>query len=709
MTIVLLSILACLALSVFSTVTVVESLNEQLPPVARIDQPYSWTFSSATFSSTDGDIRYTTSSLPGWLTFDDTSQTFSGTPTKDDTGYREITVTAHGSTSSTSSRFSLCVTDADPPALSLPIAEQFRPTSRALSSVYFLHNNSAISTSSPTLRVPRKWSFSVGFESGTYMTRDGRNVYYELRFANGSTIPDYLSFNSKTVTLDGVIPSADDIPQPYLLSFNLHVSDQEGYTAVKEPFNLMVADHELSLETPTLPTINVTRGTQFIVGLVSPADFTGLLVDGDAIQPSNISSLKIDTSSFDWLHYDEPSRTLSGNPGSDASPTLPVTIMTVFNQAISTQVGLALVDPYFSSPDLPPVNTSKGDQIQFDLSRWFFSPTANPANDQTSISVSFDPTTAANFLRYDTTTSTLSGTVPSDYTSSLDHITVTFTAYSSITHSTSHTKVDVYIPVSNTQSLAPAHPSGLSTEAHQRLVLALTLTFGIIGGLCLLAGIFSLLRKCARVEDTAVLGEEGRAAWSEKDRRWYGLTLSPGGTRVIERNGAGLFSPGPQEPVAPPPGLPVPSPMGLDLRRVSERSQAYGDEGIAPAVMSKKEFLSRIKETVRQVSDKYGARRQRSPDLPRPVIGKPILVASTRAPANDYPVSMVHNSPPNPFEDVVQPSRPTSTLMTGSPSASTAGQSIPRRRPDFAPPKTMAQVHFNDGLLVRQVSTGSVG
>jgi axial budding pattern protein 2 len=125
----------------------------------------------------------------------------------------------------------------------------------------------------------------------------------------------------------------------------------------------------------------------------------------------------------------------------------------------------------------------------------------------------------------------VTGTIPSDYRSTSDHITVTFTAYSNITHTTSHTSLVIYVPVTgNTESLAPSRDDGLSDDAHKRLALALGLSFGVIGGLCVLAGIFAIVRRWAKVEDTAIVGEEGRRAWSEKDQRWYGMTLSPDGT-----------------------------------------------------------------------------------------------------------------------------------------------------------------------------------
>jgi len=689
-----------------AAVTVLQSLNNQLPLVARIGQPYSWTISPLTFGySGSGSLNYATSALPGWVSFDANTQTFRGTPSAKDVGYPEITLTAHDAESSASSKFTICVTREPAPTLKLPLEQQFVPNSQSLSSVYFLRNSSALTTPHAALRIPRKWSFSVGMESDMFL--DAPRMFYELRLANGSAIPDYLSFNSRTVTLDGVIPSSEKIPQPSVISCVLHASDQEGYTAALLPFDLVVADHELSLS-QALPTINVTIASPFVASLLSAMDYMGVLVDGDPIRPSNISSLDIDVSNYPWLKYDKASRTLFGTPSVEVTgttPLLPVTLTTPFNQSIVTNVSLNLVESYFALSVLPPLHVSQGDLIMASLTPWFSKSNSCPGYDGTSLIASYEPTAAADFLYFDEHSADLTGTIPSDFSFTSDHITVSFTAYSNDTHTTSHTSLAIFVPnTGNTQSLAPSQADGLGEDAHKRLALALGLSFGVIGGLCVLAGIFALVRHWAKVEDTAIVGEEGRRAWSEKDQHWYGLSLSPGGVTEKQEEETTVSK---SLPFVKPRG-PRPQYGGLGLRRANERDQGTTDSQehlVGQGVMRKGDFLARIKETVRQVSNKYT--RKEDPNANRPAIGKPILVSSTRTSVNQ-PEVVVHSSSSNPFDDNMAPSRPGSTFLS-SPSGSTAEQSIPRRRADFAAPRNPAQVHFKDGLLVRQPSTGSVG
>src|ERR1700692_2595497 len=83
------------ALAVFQAVvgaipTVTYPINSQVPPVARLSEYFSYTFSISTFSS-DLPITYTLSDAPSWLSLDDGTRTFTGTPTRNDVGSNTVT------------------------------------------------------------------------------------------------------------------------------------------------------------------------------------------------------------------------------------------------------------------------------------------------------------------------------------------------------------------------------------------------------------------------------------------------------------------------------------------------------------------------------------------------------------------------------------------------------------------------------------------
>ncbi|KAG5647452.1 hypothetical protein DXG03_009383 [Asterophora parasitica] len=700
----LLTLLA-LALTVSSSqLALVQPPDEQLPLVARVDKPFSWSLSPQTFSSPTGALTYSTSELPPWLAFDPGTLTFHGTPSAADEGYPRISITAKDSSSTTSTTLTLCITSSPEPTLNLPISRQFSAPAPSLSSVFILAPNSAIRPQEPALRVPLKWSFSIGFEYETFLS-DSR-IYYEARQRDGSALPEWMVFNSDAITVNGYVPDAEVIKQPAVVPLTLYASDQEGYSVAALPFDIIVADHELSLATESLPTINITSATPFSLTLTSPADFSGVLIDRKAIKPSDIMTLIVDTSQYSWLKYDHGSRTLSGDPGnttfpSGQSPPLLVTLTTAFNQSIRAPMYMAIVPSYFSSSALPPIQAAPGDKIRFNLRQDFSNATGH---DNVNLTAAMEPAKVGDWLTFAPDTGELAGVVPSDFDAS--RITITFTAFSRVSHSTSHASLlIVFAPPDHTKK--GYRPHGLSAAAHSRLVLGLGIAFGVVGGLCFIGGILAIIRHCARTQDTAIGDEEGRNVWSEQDKKWYGIGIQRGhgwtdrDPNFTEKRMSSLdhrasynARHGIQEQYAH---------LGLGLRRVSERSQSEGSPASksSPGYLKKREFFTRLRETVRVVSEKAQGRKV---SKQRPVIGRPILSAQQASTAQSEDV--IPNSSSNPFGMPTLPSHPGSTIVS-SPSTSTASHSLPKRNPGFVTPKLPNQVHFEDSRLSRQLSSSS--
>src|SRR5437868_441131 len=65
-------------------------LNSQVPTIARVSQPFSYTYPKSTFSSTLP-ITYTLSNGPKWLSLDSATRTLSGTPSKEEVGQEAVT------------------------------------------------------------------------------------------------------------------------------------------------------------------------------------------------------------------------------------------------------------------------------------------------------------------------------------------------------------------------------------------------------------------------------------------------------------------------------------------------------------------------------------------------------------------------------------------------------------------------------------------
>ncbi|KAG1864848.1 hypothetical protein F4604DRAFT_1882030 [Suillus subluteus] len=668
-----------------ATVTVDNPLDGQLPLIARVGENYTWSFSQSTFSTDlDQALSYTASGLPSWCSFDNATRTLYGLPSAADEGTPQ---------SSATSSFFICVTSYPPPTLEIPLQKQFYAGSSALSSVFFLSPGSALETDEFVFRVPSQWSFSIGILSDTFSAQN--DLYYAALQADGTPLPEWLIFNTNTVTFDG-----------------------EGYSADTVSFDLVVASHEL-YALSTLPTVNVTADSPFNFTVMAAADFTGILVDGQPLEPTNVTGLSIDVSAYkNWLQYDEESRTLFGIPptglsvtsATNGGPVLPARLTTDFNQTLDTTISLAVVLSYFSASDLGVINADPGQQVRFNLAQ-FFSNKADTAqnHNDVNLSVTFFPD-ASNYLSFDPVSGELSGQIPGN--SQVPKIVVTFIAYSHVTHSTSHATLSVVSPqkVNQSQGLGTANSGGRQTTT-----LILSVVFGVIGGLLFLGVGLALFRRCARVRDSALLGEEGAFAWSDAEKRYYGMapvennslreenksygwskeadtsaTSEKGSLELSQRQG------NPFQPIENPPSNTYGN-LGLGLRRVVPQtpSTVHAD---CNGVMKKAEFLGRIKETARNVSDKY--KRKVAPT--RPVIGYPTPLTSRHARQGvdglplegDYiDIKATPSSQDvreNPFNDPELKVKRVSTMTSfiSSPSNSTDERSIPRRRADFAPPRS---------------------
>jgi len=84
--------------------------------IIKVDEKFSFLLPDGVFTDEDGDIlRYETSTLPDWLHFNPSTNTFTGIPKKDDAGSYTITVTAGDTYNTTSGSFVLTVKDVNAP------------------------------------------------------------------------------------------------------------------------------------------------------------------------------------------------------------------------------------------------------------------------------------------------------------------------------------------------------------------------------------------------------------------------------------------------------------------------------------------------------------------------------------------------------------------------------------------------------------------
>jgi hypothetical protein len=209
---------------------------------------FSFTFPANTFTDPDGDVlTYTATlsgggALPGWLSFDPVSRTFSGTPGAGDVGVSNIRVTAtDGKGGSIFDEFLLTVTSNPPPVVANAIPDQ-----------------------NATVSVP----FTFTFAANAFTDPNGDPLTYSATKSDGTPLPAWLSFNAGTRTFIGT-PAAGDLGPT---TIRVTANDGQGNT-VFDDFVLTVSNSELpfseNFEGPVDPRI-MQKTPSFATTITNP-------------------------------------------------------------------------------------------------------------------------------------------------------------------------------------------------------------------------------------------------------------------------------------------------------------------------------------------------------------------------------------------------------------------------------------------------------
>ena len=273
--------------------TLIYELMDQKPPVARIDESFVFNLLPSTFNSTSGNLTFTTSTLPSWLEWNSPSLVFHGTPTDQDFGETDVTLTATDSSGSVSSTFTLLVSNYSVPGIHQSFTTQIaEPSSRVFTSATAMPGGSGAS-------VPPYWSFSLGFASDTFRLSNIEPVngkLYSMAHQRGTVgLPSWLHFDNTSMTFNGVAPGQG--------SYTIVVTgtDYWGYTGTQTSFVIEVGEGT---------AIEMVRGTEFsnIVAMARNKvdyniDLSNVLYDGQPVASGQVA-LTVDGTDFPWLSLD---------------------------------------------------------------------------------------------------------------------------------------------------------------------------------------------------------------------------------------------------------------------------------------------------------------------------------------------------------------------------------------------------------------------
>jgi axial budding pattern protein 2 len=349
----------------------------------------------------------------------------------------------------------------------------------------------------------------VGFASSTFTVAPNQTLFY-----HSSPLPDWIKFDRDGLDFDGVVPKWP-LNTTASFRFLIHGSDQEGFSAVNQAWNLIVAAHELG-QNHSLSTFNLTTG-QNINQTITLADLDGIVFDRAPLESLANLSASLDTSCCSWLTATNFS--LSGRAPSDTgSFVLPLSLhYPAINQTLRTSLNLSVISSVFTQSELPDLTASPGSQVQFDLSRYL----VNPETSKLNITISAPD---APWLSFDSQTLKLSGKAPKDGEGT--KLTVKFNARDSQTGQLYTARLPVTVSNQSESSAAAASSSSVSPKKLRTILAAV---FGSIAGFVIICATAA----CCRARNNArrdraggmyVIDQRGQGYWREKGALDGGFT-----------------------------------------------------------------------------------------------------------------------------------------------------------------------------------------
>ena len=252
--------------------------------------------------------------LPDWLSFDEDTRTFSGTPRRSHRGEYEIQVTvSDGKAATKKDKFTLTV--ALPP--------NRPPSAPALSP------QSATEDRSFTYHIP------------VFTDPDENALTYAAALDGGGSLPGWLSFNATSRTLSGT-PLEADTPASHTIRITA-TDDATPPLSSSATFTLTVAEVNDAPSTPSLTDQDAVVSRPFSYTFAAVTDPEG----GEVTYTASIGESGELPS---WLSFDAASLTLSGTPGEDDAPAELVIRITATDDgdprlASSAEFTLTVIEP----------------------------------------------------------------------------------------------------------------------------------------------------------------------------------------------------------------------------------------------------------------------------------------------------------------------------------------------------------------------------
>ncbi|KAM0524018.1 hypothetical protein ACHAPE_001273 [Trichoderma viride] len=331
--------------------------NAQLPPVARIDRLFSYSFSPNTFTSSSN-ITYSLGHHPSWLSIEKGSRRLYGTPKDEDIPAGDVVgqqfdLIATDGIGSSSMNATVVISRNPPPSIKIPVSQQ-------------MDSLGTFSAPSSLLSYPST-DFRYTFDQSTFGA--GNNFTYYASTNDSTPLPAWITFDQQTLTFSGRTPAFESLIQPpQKFDFSLVASDVVGFAGTALSFAIVVGSHKLTTDHPVIQ-LNATRG--FKISFDGLAN--GIQLDNKDVNPS---SLNVSTENMpSWLSFDPATLLLEGTPASnDESASFKIIIRDSFADVLNIHVRADVGTGLFQSNLKRDIEIQPGDEFNLDFSSYLRDP-----------------------------------------------------------------------------------------------------------------------------------------------------------------------------------------------------------------------------------------------------------------------------------------------------------------------------------------------
>ncbi|KJZ76274.1 hypothetical protein HIM_04356 [Hirsutella minnesotensis 3608] len=327
-------------------------LNSQLPPAARIDKFFSYSFSPYTFSSSKN-ITYSLGQHPGWLSLESDTRRLYGTPKDADVAAGEVVgqsvdIIAKDDQGETTMKSTLVVARRPPPMVQIPISKQ-------------IDGFGKFSAPSSILSYPDT-EFTFSFDPNTFGDQD---LNYYATSGDSSPLPAWVHFDARSLTFSGRTPPFESLVQPpQAFDLKLVASDIVGFAASSLSFSVVVGSHKLTADHPVV-SLNASWGEELSYGGLAD----DVQIDGKKAKPGEVKAVADNLPR--WLSFDPGTRKLKGTPGSgDHSTNVTVSFHDPFSDTLDVIVMIHVASSLFEST-LDDIELRPGSFVDYDLSKHF--------------------------------------------------------------------------------------------------------------------------------------------------------------------------------------------------------------------------------------------------------------------------------------------------------------------------------------------------